>query len=1040
MSSEAILRHAVKGALALGSAGSLVGAGVALAQTAPASGTAQGATKLSQIVVTGSHIPRTAVAKAQPVISINRQAIDNTGYTNVGQLLQNLSSAGPSLNLNINNGNTAGLQTVDIHQLGSQRVLVLVNGQRWVPTVGGSVDLSTIPLSIVQRVDVLLDGASAVYGSDAIAGVINIITIKNYNGAEAHATFGMYDGHGVGGGWDGKTQKYSFTVGSTTDRSSVLMSAGYYNRDPIWAGQRTISKEPYIDFGTHYGSSGTPGGRIFIWGANNGNSVGGTACPTGASFCDLSGPSAANMSPGFHSWTAADYYNYAPANYLLQPQEHWYTYTQGHYDLTDNVTFNFTGAYQKRDSQAILAPSPWFLGFLFGGSSTQQNGMFIGMASNNPGNPFGVDLVPYFPSSAGFSSWCQKYGSPTCSSQYDILGLYGRRPFETGNRVFTQNVATYYFNGGFNGYFQVGNNEWNWNANYIFSKRMNTAITTGLTNTARLQEAMSYNCGGASDPNCVPLNVMGGAFANGGTGSMTTNMVNYITFTAHRVNSITMRDYNAGINGNFFNSWYAGPWGFATGYEYEALDGYNQPDALTSLGNTTGSVIQPTGGRQNTNAQYVELSVPLAHDVFLAKDIGIDVAQRWSQFHWSGIGSSFNTQTGAIGTKTANARAHSATPRATFKWQPVQSLLIRGTWAQGFRIPSISELFLGASQNFPTVTDPCSTAGVGPYNPVTNPNGARNCPNIGTPIIQPNGQIGSTVGGNANLQPEKATTRTVGFVWSPTFLEGFDFSADYFHTEVTNQVSVLGASNLLQLCNGPKAQPSPNPYCQFVLRNGTTGQITNIVDLNRNGGSTKVSGWDLNARYHLPTTPIGDFTVSATANFIQQDIFCDAVGNCQQTAGTTTASAFFGTPKHKYKLSVDWNYGAWGATYQMRVVGPMWENCATAPINGFSYASSSSTTGTLADLSWCSKIIHTGTDAYGDTIVTDGQNHLGTTVYSDIQASYTVASWNTTFSFGINNLFNKQPPISRTSFENSYVPNFYDVPGRYFYGRISVRF
>lgn len=1027
MSSEAILRHAVKGALALGSVGSLVGAGVALAQTAPSSGTAQGATKLSQIVVTGSHIPRTAVAQAQPVISINRQQIDNTGYTNVGQLLQNLSSAGPSLTLNINNGNTAGVQTIDLHNLGSQRVLVLVNGQRWVPQLGGAVDLTTIPLSIVQRIDVLLDGASAVYGSEAIAGVINIITVKNYNGAEAHATFGMYDGHGDGGGWDGKTQKYSFTVGTSSDRASVLMSAGYYNRGPIWAGQRTISKEPYVGYGSQNGSSGTPGGRVFVIG-NQGNSVG-TACPTGASYCDLSGPSSANMSPGFHQFTTADHFNYAPANYLLQPTERWYTFTQGHYDLTDNLTFNFTASYQKRDSQAILAPSPWFLGFFFGGSSTKQNGMFIGMASNNPGNPFGVDLVPYYPSSAGFNSWCQKYGSPNCTSQYDILGLYGRRPFETGNRVYSQNVATYYFNGGFTGYFQVGNNEWNWNANYIFSKRLNTNITSGFTNTARLQEALSYNCGGAIDPTCVPLNVFGGAQANGGAGSMTPDMVKYITFTAHRDNSITMRDYNASIGGNFFNSWYAGPWGFATGYEYEELDGFDQPDALTSLGNTTGSVIQPTAGRINTNAQFVELSVPFAHDAFLAKDLGIDLAQRWSQFHWEGQGSTFNPTTGSIGTTTTNARAHSATPRATFKWQPIQSLLFRGTWAQGFRAPSISELFLGASQNFPNVADPCA-ASVGPY--------PANCP-AGSPVPQPNTQIGSTVGGNAKLQPEQATTRTVGFVWSPTFLEGFDFSVDYFKTEITNQIAALGAQQLVGLCYG-KGAVHPvglNQYCNLVLRNPHSGTITNIIALNQNGGSSKVSGWDVNARYHLPTTAIGDFTVAATANFIKDDIFCDAIGECQQTAGTTTASAFFGTPKHKYNLSVDWNYGAWAATYRMRVIGPIWESCANSPING-----EIPTGGTTATTGWCSKVFHTnaGGNNLTGNLVTDGQNKLGTTVYSDIQLGYTVSSWNTTFTFGINNLFDKQPPISRTSFANSYVPNFYDVPGRYIYGRISVRF
>ena len=1027
MTSEAILRQAVKGALALGSAGSLLGAGVALAQNAPAAGTSQGATKLSQIVVTGSHIPRTSVATAQPVLSINRQQINSTGFSNVGQLLQNLSSAVSSLTLNINNGNTAGLQTINLHDLGSQRVLVLVNGQRWIPATSGSVDLSTIPLSVVQRVDVLLDGASAIYGSEAIAGVINIITVKNFSGAEANAYMGMYDGHGVGGGWDGKTQKYSFTVGTSGNRSSVLLSAGYYNQAPIWAGQRTISKEPFIGYGNLLGSSGSLGGRIITLNKTGaGNTVGG--CTPSSASCSLSGPDPANPS-GFHQWQLNDHYNYAPANYLVQPSERWYTFTQGHYDLTDNVTFDFTASYQKRDSQAVLAPSPWFLGPLFGASATKQNGMFIGIAKNDPGNPFGVDLVPYSKSSAGFQAWCQKYGSPTCSSQYDQLLLYGRRPVETGNRVFSQNVATYYFNGGFNGYFQLAGNQWTWNANYIFSKKMNTAITSGFTNTARLQDALSYNCGSSVDPTCVPLNVMGGALANNGRGSMSPAAVNYITFTAHRVNSITMRDYNASIGGNFFNSWYAGPWGAAAGYEYEAVDGFNEPDALTSLGNTTGSVIEPTQGRVNTNAQYVEMSIPFAHDMPFAKDLGIDVAERWSQFHWNGIGSTFNPQTATIGTGSANSYAHSATPRATFKWQPIQSLLFRGTWAQGFRVPSISELFLGASQNFPTVVDPCSSKGAG---------GGPNCP-ANSPVRQANTQIGSTIGGNAYLQPEKSTTRSVGFVWSPQFLQGFDFSADYYKTEVDNRVTAMNAQNLVNLCNGPNATPGTS-YCRFVIRSPKTGSITNIIDLNQNGGSQKVEGWDLNIRYRFPTTSIGDFTVLATANFMQNDIICNAVGQCHQTAGSVTASGVLGTPHHRYDLSVDWNYGPWAAAYQMQVIGPMYENCAYSAVNGVPPASSGRTTGLVSDLGWCSNIVKTGYDKYGDAIVTVGDNRLGTTVYSNLQASYTVSSWNTTFSLGVRNMFNKQPPISRDAFANSYVPNYYDVPGRFFYGRVSVRF
>ncbi|MGH8127653.1 MAG: TonB-dependent receptor plug domain-containing protein, partial [Gammaproteobacteria bacterium] len=363
MSTEALLRQAVRGALAVGAAGSMVGAGVALAQTAPPAGTSSGTTKLSNIVVTGSHIPQTAIANAQPVINISRQQIETSGYTTVGNLLQGLSAAGPALNQTYNNGGS-GQTFFDLHNLGSSRVLILVNGQRWLPTLGGSVDISTIPTAIVDHIEVLMDGASAIYGSEAMAGVINIVTVKNFNGAEADAYLGMYDGSSDGGGWDGKTQNYSFTVGTSGDRSAVLLSAGYRNNNQVWAGQRTISKEPYVGTGNAFGSSGTPNGRFVFYDTTNHNSN--PACnnapyPNGAAFgypgCDFTGP--INSTNPFQSAPFTHGFNYAPQNYLYTPQESWYTYTQGHYDLTDNITFNFTADYDRRNSSQLLAPNPW---------------------------------------------------------------------------------------------------------------------------------------------------------------------------------------------------------------------------------------------------------------------------------------------------------------------------------------------------------------------------------------------------------------------------------------------------------------------------------------------------------------------------------------------------------------------------------------------------------------------------------------------------------------------------------------------------------
>lgn len=574
MNTSALISQAVKAALALGSAGSLIGAGAALAQTtAPPSGTRGNPTRLSRITVTGSHIPRTSIATAQPVIRIDRQQISASGFATIGELLQNLSSAGSSLNGKyIGEGNQGrafgnGSEQIDIHNLGAKRTLVLVNGQRWVPENIGGVDLSTIPTSIIDHIEILLDGASTIYGSDAIAGVINIITVKNYNGAEAHAYYGMYDAHSDGGGWDGKTQHYDFTVGTSGDKSGVLLSAGYYGQNGISDGNRTLSKEPFIGTGKVLGSSGTLGGRFITIGPSTGGFPCGSPDSSGNFTCDLSGPL---PGPNAHPFTNQDRYNYAPANSLLTPGDRWWIYTQGHYDLTDNVTFDASALYNRRNSTIVNAPAPIFYG---AGGGLFANGLPVGVSAGNPYNPFGVDLVPAGSyGSPTYTAWCSRYGSGvngTCGANADLLALLGRRPVELGNRFFNQHVGTYRFEGGFTGYFNFAGNEWQWDTHYIFSDSLNTETDTGHVNNARAQLALSGAC--PTTPGCVPLNLFGGA------GTITPQMANYIRFTDHNVDETQMRNYNANVAGNFFNSWYAGAWGAAVGYEYLERNGFFSP-------------------------------------------------------------------------------------------------------------------------------------------------------------------------------------------------------------------------------------------------------------------------------------------------------------------------------------------------------------------------------------------------------------------------------------------------------------------------------
>ncbi|HEV2332049.1 MAG TPA: TonB-dependent receptor plug domain-containing protein, partial [Gammaproteobacteria bacterium] len=216
---------------------------------------------LGKIEVTGTRIRRADVEAARPVTVVTKEEIKATGLTSIGDVLQTLASAGAAPNAQFNNGGT-GRTNADLRNLGPNRLLVLLDGRRIMPGLGGDVDMTTIPLSIVDHLEILQDGASAVYGSDAISGVINIITVKSYVGAEADAYLGAYDAHADGGGWDGKEQSYDYTIGSAGDKGAMVFNVSYLNDSPVYAGDRTISKEPVIGAGLDAGSFLTPNGTF----------------------------------------------------------------------------------------------------------------------------------------------------------------------------------------------------------------------------------------------------------------------------------------------------------------------------------------------------------------------------------------------------------------------------------------------------------------------------------------------------------------------------------------------------------------------------------------------------------------------------------------------------------------------------------------------------------------------------------------------------------------------------------------------------------
>ncbi|HEY3644730.1 MAG TPA: TonB-dependent receptor [Gammaproteobacteria bacterium] len=962
-------------------------------------------TRLGKIDVTGTRVKPIDSQPTRPITIITAQEIKATGLASIGDVLQQLPSTGAALNSQFNNGGS-GRDNIELRNLGANRVLVLVDGKRVIDGLGGDVDLSVIPIAIIDHVEILQDGASAQYGSDAISGVINLITVKRFSGAQASAQIGKFDAHADGGGWDGQHQQYDLTLGDSGDKSSVVMNVSYVKEDPVLAGNRSISKEPVIGAGNTAGSFQTPNGVISIFRPSG-------VCPSHVAIsaygtCEMTlvssprpgragqpnGPSLSN----FRGVTPNDRFNYAPANFLTTPSERMGFFIQGNYDLADNLSFDAQVLFSNRKSSEQLAPNTISIG-AFG--AAHANGQPVGISAQNPYNPFGKDLV------ASTSDACVLAGS--CES----LVFLGRRLSEAGDRVFNQNVDNFQFNGGFRGYFQLLGNEWDWDAGYSYGNNYETDVSGGVVNTFHLQQELGVPgaapCAGAA-AGCTPMDFFGG------DGTISPASLSYILFEQHDVVEQTMRNYTLNATGPVLQL-PAGPVNMALGAEYDETDGFSHPDALVTQGNTASSLIPPTEGRERTVSEYLEFEIPLVTDAPFMKDVDLDLAERWSQFKWQG---------GALGTGNLASHGTSApTGAASLRWKATDELLLRASWSQGFRIPSISDLFLADSDSFQSLTDPC----VG-----TTP--ATHCG--GGATLQPGagGTMPTTIGGNTDLQPEHSISETVGFVYSPSWLAGFDFSADYYKIDLANAIGQIPAQLILDGCYVDGIQR----YCDLINRTGgdhsatAPGSISHISNLNANAGGIKVEGVDLSLRYKFPSSSVGDFKFGMDWDFTKQYVATLVFGqtgfSSQELAGTTTNGAGTagtgqvtgGIPKQRATVNLAWSYGNWSASWNTEYISALTEDCNFA----VAVTPSSRCPLTLTNFPF-----ETGTVA---------GNHIGATFYHDVQASYHLDSWNTDVYAGVRNVFDKQPPISMDAFANSFLPTYYRTPGRFFFAGVGVKF
>lgn len=761
--------------------------------------------KLQKMKVTGSRISRVEMEGAEPVQVLSSEYIENTGLVAIGDVLNQLPGVGGTVqSTSVNNGSN-GAATVNLRGLGAERTLVLVNGRRMVNGGTGadaSVDLNMIPAAMVERIEVLKNGASSVYGSEAIGGVVNIITKQNFEGFELNAKRGTTSNS------DGQVTDISMLAGASNDRGNITFSAGMTKEDEIMAGDRGFANTDLQHDG--YGGQFQSGSSAPPWGYYDGKTFG----PEGSdTLRDFNAPD--------------DLYNYAPDNYLKRPAQRRYLAAQGNYLLGETsilgpVTATFEALYSNSESNYLLAAEPIFGKF---------NG-YDPISKDNEFNNTGSDIVDW-----------------------------RRRMVETGgrNRFFESDTGRVVL--GLDGEFQNG---WTWDANYNWGKTKTKQIEDGVFMKDRVSNAVGpsengqcLDAGGNVIPGCVPMDILG---------NVSQEALDYATFTRQDTGFNQQQIINFNVTGDIYET-EMGTIAFAAGYQNRDEQGANQPDALVVLGNASGNAESETSGGYTVDSFYGELLVPILSEVTMAEYLEAKITARHDKY------STFGGAT---------------TMGYSFLYQPIGDLMLRGTYNEVFRAPSIADLYGGAQESADVLSDPTGqdTSGRTQF-----------------PVFY---------GSNQELQPEEGHTASLGFVLSPSFAEGFSATVDYWQVELENLIDNVDPQLMLDQCS------KTGEYCDKITRDGN-GDIVSIDARTTNLGKLEKNGIDFNLRY------VHDFDVVVfkanwdnTYNFKHEVTQAD--GSVVDYAGKFISDQIGLYSKYRSTLNLGVTRDAWRVNWNTRMI------------------------------------------------------------------------------------------------------------------------
>jgi len=1001
--------------------------GMTLAMPSIAYAQDEAAAKDEEIVVTGSRIAREGFDASTPVSVVDAEDYKLAGVVNAERLLSESPQFLPSTNGGATSNTVpGGAADVNLRGFGNTRNLVLVNGRRYAIFGPEQVtDLNTIPTSLIERTEIVTGGSSAVYGSDAITGVVNFILRDDFEGIEARGQINL----------DSATTTPVYTLDLTAganfadNRGNVTISANYMKRGGITRGERgEWAYDSFADGCVQPGTaspnhtspvfSGASGAACTAAGGELGfiNSGSGDI-PTGR-FSGIPLPGSSSSNPALNAAYAAaglsgmgsfgftfdpsgatarpaqdpaDRFNLGPDNYLVIPQERWMINGFAHYDFVPGLTGYTELHYSDNSVDMQLAPSNFSSNTLFDVNNPYLSPQLREVLHQLDLRETGTTTVTFGPATFTTTPGDGK-AAITAGRRYSEVG---KRQAEEERHVFRGLLG---FRGDIGSASETFLKDLHYDVYYSYAKTELTELLDNAVSRSHIQQSV-LSVGGAA-PVC---NIFGA--------NITEACANALRVAATNTTKAELQVASANISGALATL-PAGDVGFSLGTEWRRSEARYRPDSFLSSGDVAGfNPGLPTGGKVSVKEIFGELRVPLIADQSFTKSLILNGAFRYSDYSLDGVGGVWTYLGGA-------------------EWKPIEDITLRGQYQRAIRAPNVAELYGGRSRSVGTANDPCSNKQ--PANQQTQT--VRDvCVATGVPsnlvfsaVVQPNTIIPADFGGNPNLHEETSDTWTAGVVLTPSFLPRFRASIDWFKITLDDAIGPLGSSlnNTLNLCYNVIQDPS-SVFCQAIQRDPVTGAINEAHPaqiLNANLASMKTSGIDFAVRYNhelgfglfsdtstldfsTDWTWVNEFTVTPVADL--PNVKNECVGSFGQTCGEPI-------PEWRGVTRITWHTGDLALSLRHRFVGGVTNDRYVVP-----HRQGSATTPPL------------------DTLVfpkLPAQNYIDLSFQWDAMEKVQIFG-------GANNIFDNDPPgVGSPQIRANTYPATYDVLGVEFFLGATVHF